>query len=119
MKVTFTKTEITAIILTVLYLPLDTTVEVVDDPPKSEPKPKSNLEVANELGEALRKVGCVDLWGCIRPDKKLLAIKTLRESIPNCGLAVAKYAIEDWDVFLAYVTRNGIPDMTSGCVTWS
>lgn len=57
----------------------------------------------------------------VRPSHKILAIKRLRELViaknGNCGLATAKYAIEDWHKFLAYVKIHGFPDMNGDYTT--
>lgn len=60
----------------------------------------------------------------IRPEQKIAAIKKLRElvaavSTNGCGLAMAKYAVEDWKRFFAYVSKRGYPDMNgSGATPW-
>lgn len=59
----------------------------------------------------------------IQPHQKIAAIKKLRELVAakdgsnGCGLAMAKYAIEDWKRFFAYVAKKGYPDMNGSANT--
>jgi hypothetical protein len=113
MKITLTYAEIAAMVRDRYNLPDSAQLEIsgysgIDHP------------AAVLLVEALTKEDCLTSTGAIRPDKKILAIKTLRDKVVGlgnntngalCGLCQAKYAIEDWGNFLLYVCKNGFPPM--------
>jgi ribosomal protein L7/L12 len=104
MKMTLTMSEIVALVRTTWELPTD--CEVVIEGVGENP-------AALQLVSRLIAEDCLTPFSQIRHDKKIASIKLLRELVGNgCGLAHAKYAIEDWDRFLAYVRVHGYPKMT-------
>jgi len=119
MKITLTMTEIAALVIDRYNLPSTCEIAIVGYNGNEHP------DAAN-LVAALRSEDCLTPLGGIRPDKKIASIKLLRELVCKslsriegdstgnyCGLAQAKYAIEDWDRFLSYVRRYGYPKMGS------
>jgi hypothetical protein len=112
MKITLTITEITALVLKTYGLPENTTLEVADFAGIDHPD-------ARNLFDALTREKCLEA-GQIRPEMKIASIKLLRSAVcgpsgaptgKQCGLANAKYAIEDFEHFMGYVRRYGFPDM--------
>ena len=103
MKITLTKNELAAILMSHYNLPGDIEVELAED-----------STVAEELKRDFFAKGFIHAYdGGIVPHEKINAIKRLRELVPNCGLAQAKWAVEDWGTFTAYVANNGFPRMSS------
>lgn len=103
MKVTISVQEITALVREKYGLPFDMVLEISD---------LTISDAAKNLVNTLKIRDCLTEFGNIAPDKKIAAIKTLRELVGNCGLAQAKYAIEDWPCFLDSIRKNGYPPMS-------
>lgn len=131
MKVTLTLAELTALVICRYELPGDATVEIAGMVPTPEPvKYKGLNDVKRILAgmfdpftgqNILRNVEVLEPvfglasinYGTVPPEKKIAAIKALRTQIPGLGLADAKYAVEAWGVFMAYVLRNGVPPVNN------
>lgn len=72
------------------------------------------------LMEKLSKIICIPVAPAMvfPPDKKIPAIKALREVVPGTGLAEAKWAIENWNEWIAFVAKHGrAPEITGNL--WS
>jgi len=145
MKLTLTVSELTAIVRHHYALPeLTIEIEGLNAIPVSHaitadnliadlhhrPYPATNVFnpaiTADNLIADLHHTNCFDVNNNIALDHKIAAIKILREvvcnSAPNtqCGLAQAKWAIEDWHRFIKYVRQNGFPKMgTDDNKNWS
>jgi hypothetical protein len=113
MKITLTYSELSALVRNVYNLPDNTELEISEYSGMDHP-------VSIRLMEALKQEGCFTPTNGIRLDKKIAAIKLLRDLVVDdgvntngqiCGLAQAKWAIEDWDKFILYVRRHGYPPM--------
>jgi ribosomal protein L7/L12 len=121
MKLTLTVSELTAIVRHHYALP-ELTIEIEG----LNAIPVSHAITADNLIADLHHTNCFDVNNNIALDHKIAAIKILREmvcnSAPNtqCGLAQAKWAIEDWHRFIKYVRQNGFPKMgTNDNKNWS
>lgn len=104
--------ELTALVCSTYNLPGSTELEIAD---------RDHYD-ALQLESIFHREGIIDPdTQNIRPSHKILAIKRLRELVVakdgDCGLATAKYAIEDWPRFLAYVKLHGFPDMNGTYTT--
>ncbi len=116
MKITLTMAEITALVAERFQLPSSTQIEI------EELNKRANTIISARLVETLKARNCLTSDGSIRSDKKIEAIKAVREvyfedrpaGTLACGLANAKSAVEEWGKFLPYVQRYGFPDMTEG-----
>lgn len=131
MKVTLTLAEITALVICRYELPGDATVEIAGMVPTPEPVKYKGLNDAKRIldgmfdpmtGQPLLcnarmfdpMTGSPDIYfGDVPPQKKITAIRALRTVTPGLGLGDAKLAVEDWQSFMAYVLRNGVPPVTN------
>ena len=116
MKIVITLAEVAAIIQARYNLPMDTELEISEFARIDHP-------IDHKLKASLESNDCLTPTGAIRPDKKIASIKLLRDLVISqfpaemagrsnkCGLAQAKYAIEDWDRFYPYVRKYGMPPM--------
>lgn len=85
---------------------------------------KSNSEIVNDIIKLLNDNNITVQADStnVPPDKKILAIKLLREYLylvggePN-GLAATKYAVENFNKFIEYIKTCGLPDMDPSSVT--
>ena len=103
MKIVMTIAELTDLVRRRYDLPNPLTLEVLQGPHPD----------AENLRNALKSAALVDVSGLVFEDRKIAAIKLLREIVPNCGLAQAKWAIEDLRNFMAHVSAHGFPKMAS------
>ena len=115
MKITLTYSELSALVRDRYNLPDTAELEISEYSGMDHPS-------ALRLVEQLTQAGCFTATGNIAPDRKIAAIKLLREIVIGngdnsngclCGLAQAKYAIEDWENFILYVRQHGFPKMDS------
>jgi hypothetical protein len=99
MIVTITKSELKTIVGNLLGRKVD--VIVIDDPSELAGNVKAHLELTRSNDGTK-----IFVDGKINPFFKIAAIKALREFIPGMGLAEAKQAIENWDVWIGLVTKH-------------
>jgi hypothetical protein len=114
MKIQLTMSEITKMVRSYYALPDNITVEILE----------GKETVYNRLIDSFSSDGLLDTRNNIRIDKKIPAIKRLRELMTDdgkeCGLANAKTAIEDWGSFSTYIHHWGMwPDMSPNAKNYS
>ena len=117
MKITLTHAELAVLVRSRYDLPANCELEISGYSGIDHPD-------AVRLVELLSKEGCLSPAGAILYERKIASIKLLRELICGtsdnrdgnvCGLAQAKFAIEDWGNFLLYVRKSGFPPMGTEC----
>ena len=105
MKIQLTIHEVRDLVIRSYALPHTIELEIVSGEHPEAAKLKGIFE----------KEGFLDGGKLVYPHLKISAIKTLREVISesgvSCGLAHAKYAVEDWARFIEFVTKHGYPNM--------
>lgn len=114
MKITLTYSELSALVRDRYSLPENAQLEISGYSGIDHPAAVSFVDL-------LTRNECLTPTNGIRPDKKIAAIKLLRDLVggsgnangATCSLAQAKHAIEDWDNFILYVRKNGFPPMGS------
>lgn len=112
MKITLTIAELTEIVRSRYSLPDDVSLEIAG-------YSGINHLDADKLISRLQAEDCFDGNFNPRPEKKIACIKMVRDVYANtvrpgslvCGLANAKYAVEEWPVFIQYVKKHGFPAM--------
>lgn len=99
MKITLSKTELLTIISAQLgYSVTDLTIS------KDNPL---HLTIKKAVAKDLGVTGNLDSFLVNRGENKIPAIKSLRTHIPGMGLFDAKWAIENWSEWIAFVQVNG------------
>lgn len=92
MKLKLTQDEAKSYILRHLGLPADTEVSIVSNPkPALDPKVVDMIDDINDMDYPY--------------SQKIQAIKRFREVVP-CGLAEAKWAVENWSRVVSFIDKN-------------
>jgi hypothetical protein len=117
MKLTLTIDEVKAAVARVVGINGEYELKIM------YPKRNKKNPLLQELLERMNTEGCFTLNNVIRPDQKIQSIKVLRQFIMDkepytCGLAQAKFAVENWTAFCKVVGEKGIPRMGSGDQDW-
>jgi hypothetical protein len=115
-----TLAEVTQIVLDRYSLPANVVLVIEDIKPETN---WANRAACGELIAAFNQVEGLDEAGKIRSDRKIVCIKALRDvyarrfpNCPACSLAMAKYAVEDWNRFSNYLRTYGWPAMTGDTI---
>ena len=94
MKVILTKTELETVMTRIMGIPVEEVI--IED---AEKPTKNLVEILTNAVEKFR----------FTSDQKILAIKSLREAAQSTGrflgLADAKYAVDNWGEFIAFVRK--------------
>ncbi len=104
MKIVVSRTELLAILTTALGR------EITDVTITKEPDFAS--EIATKLGRVLSVKNVTQ--ASIGADKKIPAIKTMRELISGMGLAEAKTVVENWDQWIKVAKEKGRAPIIKG-----
>ena len=109
MKLTVTKKELLALCSKALGCEVSEIVVSKD----FSPAKLSDAKLSDRIVKMFQDDGYLDAQGQILPHQKIEAIKFLRNTIypstaekGGIGLGQAKWTIEHWDEFVAFITKN-------------
>ena len=110
MKITLTLGELQSLVCRAYALPVNTEISIEGTAVLKHPQYTTLLE-------SFTRDDIIVPGGNVRAERKISGIKLLRELVTgtgkDCGLAQAKYAVEDWKNFCAYVKQYGFPPMSA------